>query len=458
MKRYICLLMAILFLASCGPVRQDRTFQDREAVCFVGDSITQIGRYHYIISLFYHTRYPDREIIFQNLGIGGDIAPGVHYRFERVVDRRPTSMTLMLGMNDSGYEHYLLEDETEKDRVTKEKYELFCNSMDSIADKLNNELPDTNVTLIGSSMYDETSKEERISSIGKNTTIIKMSKRCQQLALDNGYGFVDFNAPMLRITAEQQLKDPLFTLCPARVHPEWNGDTVMAYTFLKYQGVNGVVSSIEIDAERSKIIEMKNCRLSDLKVDPDKVAFKLKSNSLPFPMLEKGYRDKTFIAALELVPFEKELNQEIVKVTGLEGQYKLLIDGNEVGGYSANELSKGVNLAFNNLTPQYKQAEKVLAMHEDKTNKEHVERDIAWIYHKLIDGKGLNRGSDKKDLISVVEEAKPRYKEYQRRIADQFLNNFEKEDELIEEVKAIQRQIYKINKPLEHNYVLQKIK
>ena len=175
-------------------------------------------------------------------------------------------------------------------------------------------------------------------------------------------------------------------------------------------------------------------------------------------MLEKGFRDKTFIAAMELVPFEKELNQEIVKVTGLEGQYILLIEGVEVGKYSAGELSKGVNLAFNNLTPQYKQAEKVLALHEDKTNKEHVERDIAWIYHKLIEGKGLDRDSDKNDLIRVVEEAKLKYKEYRKKQADQFLNNFEKEEQLIKEVKDIQRQIYKINKPVEYNYTLKEIK
>ena len=46
-----------------------------------------------------------------------------------------------------------------------------------------------------------------------------------------------------------------------------------------------------------------NCKLSNLEITDQEISFNLKSNALPFPMLNKGYRDRTFMAALDYVPF-----------------------------------------------------------------------------------------------------------------------------------------------------------
>ena len=46
-------------------------FQSGDTVCYVGDSITHGGSYHAIVTLFYTTRYPDRDIKYYNNGIGG---------------------------------------------------------------------------------------------------------------------------------------------------------------------------------------------------------------------------------------------------------------------------------------------------------------------------------------------------------------------------------------------------
>ena len=45
----------------------------------------------------------------------------------------------------------------------------------------------------------------------------------------------------------------------------------------------------------------------------------------------------------------------IMKVTDLHGNFRVTIDGTEIGRWDGNELSKGINLAEITCTPQYQQ-------------------------------------------------------------------------------------------------------
>lgn len=47
----------------------------------------------------------------------------------------------------------------------------------------------------------------------------------------------------------------------------------------------------------------------------------------------------------------EEMNRETLKVTGLKGNYKLLIDDEEIGTWSGDELAKGINLAAESKLP-----------------------------------------------------------------------------------------------------------
>ena len=90
------------FTLSAGVVP---VFEKYDRVVFIGDSITHGGRYHADIYLFYATRFPNQPFTAYNCGISGDTAPGTNLRFdEDIAPNRPTSATVMLGMNDAaGY-------------------------------------------------------------------------------------------------------------------------------------------------------------------------------------------------------------------------------------------------------------------------------------------------------------------------------------------------------------------
>ena len=73
--------------------------------------------------------------------------------------------------------------------------------------------------------------------------------------------------------------------------------------------------------------------------------------------IARGWGSKKSQAeVIKEVPFMEEMNTELLKVTGLKGQYKLLIDDQEIGTWDAADLAKGINLAAESKTPQYQQA------------------------------------------------------------------------------------------------------
>ena len=80
-------------------------FQSGARWCALGDSITQEGWYHHFVELFYRTRFPARPLQVVNCGIAGDNAAGALKRLRRdCLDANPTVVSVMLGMNDVGWE------------------------------------------------------------------------------------------------------------------------------------------------------------------------------------------------------------------------------------------------------------------------------------------------------------------------------------------------------------------
>mgnify|MGYP006924825944 CR=1 FL=1 len=91
-----------------------------------------------------------------------------------------------------------------------------------------------------------------------------------------------------------------------------------------------------------------------------------------------GDRKKSQAEVLKVVPFMEEMNRETLKVTGLKGNYKLLIDNEEIGTWSGDELAKGINLAAESKTPQYQQALAVMHLNEYRWEIEKTFREYAW--------------------------------------------------------------------------------
>ena len=92
------------------------------------------------------------------------------------------------------------------------------------------------------------------------------------------------------------------------------------------------------------------------------------SRSLPFPIdtIPRWGTKGTARDAIRQIPFMQEMNQEIMKVTDLHGIFRVTIDGIEIGCWSGDELSKGVNLAEISCTPQYQQSLSIMYLNEER--------------------------------------------------------------------------------------------
>jgi len=392
LKIFYLLAVAIIISTICQAQKTVPPFKKNERVVFVGNSITHGGHYHSFIWLYYMTRFPNEPITIMNGGIGGDSAWDIKKRLEEdIFNKKPTYITMTFGMNDVGYYDFWKENAQE---LAQRQINKSFESYQVIEKRL---LKATGVTkvMIGGSPYEETSKIENKAFHKKNDAMLKVNEFLQVSAGRNGWGFVDFNLPMLEINLREQQKDSLFALCGGdRIHPDNDGHLVMAYLFLKAQGMAGKkVAEVSIDAATSKVEMNENCKVSELNKKVDGLEFKYLANALPFPIdtITRGWGSKkSQREGLRLIPFTKEFNQEILKVKNLNnGWYQLLIDGQFITKVSASNLQTGINMAELTNTPQYQQATKIMILNEERFEIERRFRDYAWMEFSFFQEKGL---------------------------------------------------------------------
>ena len=91
-------------------------FESGDKVLFIGDSITDCGRrdahaplgHGYVrkITELITAKYPERDITYVNMGIGGDIVEGLENRWDTdVIAERPNWLSVKIGINNASRQH-----------------------------------------------------------------------------------------------------------------------------------------------------------------------------------------------------------------------------------------------------------------------------------------------------------------------------------------------------------------
>lgn len=458
-RGYKQMLTAILCLVfAYGQAQTITPFKNGDRVVFVGNSITDGGHYHSYIWLYYMTRFPDMQLRMFNAGIGGDVARQIEERLDSdVFSHDPTVMTLTFGMNDTGYQFLT---GSKADSVYAQKTGISYASFQDILKKLAAH-PQVRKILIGSSPYDETSKIKARPLTGKNAAIQKIEDFMRDSAVKNGWGFVDFNKPMLEINKRQQQRDSLFTLQGFdRIHPTNDGHMVMAYLFLKAQGLAGKkVAEADINA-KSHAIHTRNCAITNIRNATGGISFDYFARSLPYPLdtipQGGGKQTKSQADALNLVPFTKEFNQEVLKLHGLtpNKDFELRIDGTYIGKWSGAQLDSGINLALYHSTPQYQQALAVMHLNEERWQIERRLREYYWLQYSVLKPRGLLYNDSESTVDSLQNYAKKDFfvavtlPTYRNARFKSVREAWQKEIELLT------AEIYRINRPKIHHFII----
>ncbi|MBE9585805.1 SGNH/GDSL hydrolase family protein [Mucilaginibacter sp. JRF] len=448
-KLYLIILTVFLYAGAFA--QQIAPFKAGDRVVFTGNSITDGGRYHSFIWLYYITRFPGMRIDCFNAGIGGDVAGQMNERLdEDVFARKPTVVTLGFGMNDTGYQ-FLEGDKA--DSNYRAKINTAKNSFESIQQKLNAH-PDVRKIMLGSSPYDGDAEIKAHPIQGKNEAIQKVIALQKDAAKKYKWDFFSFNEPMQAINRKQQVSNPGFTMQGFdRIHPTIDGHMVMAYLFLKAQGFAGKkVAELAINASAGKTTLAENCRVTNLKANNKSVSFTYLANALPYPLdtVSKGGRSQA--DAQKLVPFIKEFNQEVLQVAGLQKgkSYIIKIDSTKIGTWPAAELEKGVNMATITATPQYQQALAIMHLNEERWAIERRLREYWWLHYSILKPKGLLYNDSEATVDSVKKYAQKDF------FVGAVLNTYYQarlkpvRDAWQKEIELLTNELYLINQPKAH--------
>ena len=426
-------------------------FADGDVVGLIGDSITHGRKWHRDLYSYYLTRFPERHVRFVNLGIAGDSAGGALGRLGwDILPNGLNKAVIFLGMNDVGRGYYAPNPTEQMLAGQKTALANYRNNMDQLSQKL---LAAGVKGLIycTPSPFDDTG-DLGPNFPGVNGALAQCGQYGRELAATYGGGVVDLNGPMTAINLEHQKTDPKFTIIgPDRVHPGDVGMMIIAYLFLKAQGMPALVSRVAINA--NGVREAINAEVAGLKQTPEGLEFDCRENALPWPIEASAKQ------ALELVPLEAELDQEQLAAAVAPGTYRLLIDGQEVGQYTAEALGAGINLAFNDKTPQYQQAVQACQAADQRANLEVRLRTHAQMRTVLM-GKHVDENDPAAvdacfaDFMARVGESMRPYFTGQINVYRQVQGS---RDDIRRQMDELQQKAWQLNPPTAHHLALVRV-
>jgi lysophospholipase L1-like esterase len=356
------------FLA-CGAARAqklvntgDFAIVDGDRVVFYGDSITAQRLYTTDIETFVLTRFPDRQVSFFHSGVGGDKISGgkdgpIDLRLHRdLLDHKPTVVTIMLGMNDGFYRAF-----------DPDIFESYKAGYISIVDAIQKKFPQVRLTLIKPSPFDDVTRPETLAG-GYNKVLQRFGVFVGELAAEKRTGEADLNAPVVGVLESVKAKNsPLDTLLiPDRIHPGPAIHWVMAENILKSWGAKPEVTFVHIDAGTKSAAQVSNTEVSELTTNENRLRWTQIDKALPLPIgpLDTDPLMRLTLSSSDLI---SALDMETLRVTALPaGSYRLRIDGKEIGGFTAEQLAVGINLALLE-TPMLEQSRQLEADTEIRT-------------------------------------------------------------------------------------------
>ena len=205
--------------------------RDGERMLFIGDSITDCGRrdraaplgdgYVSIFTELATARYPERNIEWINMGIGGNRTTHLTERWQTdVIDHRPDRLSIKIGINDL---HSFLRNDP--DGVPPDRYRSI---FDEILSSARGALGDIPIVLI-TPFYISTDLDHEFEGavlrlIPSYIDVVQeMSAKYDTLLLD-----------LHEVFQEQLRYRPPGTFCPEPVHPNHSGHVVIASALMDF--------------------------------------------------------------------------------------------------------------------------------------------------------------------------------------------------------------------------------
>ncbi len=296
--------------------------KDGDRVVFFGDSITEQRLYTTYVEHFILTRYPNRRITFINTGWGGDSVSsneckpcagvGGMARIKRdVIDHKPTVVTLLFGMNDGRYRDF--------DEAT---LKVYLDGLSAIIREIKNKTR-ARIYVMTPTVYDGTRHTPWSHTDRYNDVLDRYSEAAKKIAARENLPVIDLHSVTTDALTQAKKQDSSYTFANDGVHPEPDGQLVMAAEILRAWGAPA--KGEEINRQTS--------------VEENKPASLNISAPLPWPVPLPS--EKLRGARPEIT----EIGGINLRVTGLaSGRYNVTVDGADQGEHTAERLASGIAL------------------------------------------------------------------------------------------------------------------
>jgi lysophospholipase L1-like esterase len=388
-RKWYLLLLGLLLAAAPAAAQSSFPLKKGDVIVMMGDSITEQRLYSNYVELWCQTRFPSYNLVFRNVGIGGDRSTGGNARFKRdVLPFTPTVLTVDFGMNDGNYNL--------KDFDTK-AFGVYMKGLQGIADQA--KAAGIRVIWVTPQPVEHNPGAPQEAY---NTTLEKFSEGVKEIAAKNNGQFADQFHPYWSVIEKARKAGEKGRITAGdAVHPGSPGQALMAASILKAVHFPRLVSSVDIkvSATSSDATEQ-NCRIDKLFGNSGGVRFSREDLALPF-------FPEQAMSILKWTPLLEEMNEYGLKVKGLKpGKYEVQLGGKKVAEFTSEELAKGVNLAAAALKagPVADHVKDVVKAVTDKTNYYHGQ-----IYSPLVLKRNLAKNPDLKDVAK--EQVEKRVKE-----------------------------------------------
>ncbi|MFL6274522.1 MAG: SGNH/GDSL hydrolase family protein [Blastocatellia bacterium] len=325
----------------------DFALRDGDRVLFYGDSITEQRLYTTYVEHYVLTRYPERRISFINTGWGGDQVTrnecgpckgvGGLARIKRdVIDHHPTVVTLLFGMNDGRY--YDFDEPTMK---------VYIDGLTAIIQEIKAKTK-ARIYLMTPTVYDGTRNTPWSHTSRYNGVLDRYSEAAKQIAAREQLPVIDLHAVTTEALALAKKNDPSYTFLPDGVHPQEDGQLVMAAEILRAWGApaSGVQTQLLIFTLDSQ------AKSEMLKGDKPLTVMVQAPLAWPEPLPSEKLR--------AVWPQITEMGSVTWRLKGLPtGTYKVSVDGGDASNFTAAELARGI--ALNQLSKKAQEDAKALA-------------------------------------------------------------------------------------------------
>ena len=425
-----CAVLAVSALAKDATQWGHSPSSPTRVMC-LGDSITHFGYCEYYLQLFENLRHPGSVVRYVNAGYsGGTVGTGLN-RLPIETDRiRPDRAFVMFGMNDVRWTDYVTNAvmSAARRQAADKALTTYRADLPQLVDRiLASGVRD--LTLVTPTPYDEYStvlgpRRKFVNEYGLSLA----AESVRRLAAEKGLKVVDLHAAL----TDACRAHPGKKLCGGdSVHPGKIGHLLMASVYWRTLGDDRPVAAVTLDASGS-VIRAENAAVSDVSATADALAFDYMPGALPFPDCPE-YRE---VKAIN--PDFARFNREPLVVVGLKaGDWELVVDGRSLGTFSADVLSRGVNLAELD-TPNRRQAAKAMEAAYRLHDFDVPRRDVACVrgsFEKfgvdMNDRDALAKRSEER--LAKLKAAKYRWYGWERAASEKFLASVGREAEIAAE-------------------------